>query len=214
MGISLLLTFFRPGSGRVTNAKVVNDSWAFASVTRHEFSGASTTFCFPGSPEDVWRSSKFHDKVVVELPLTPPPSPQLPSSPPRSPFAPSATPPYAPVPPPAPTTTPSPAPLHCRVSSAAHDIIPMRPSSPPAVLAAILTPPPAAPPSPTPSNALPPSLASGEVLPSRRTTLELPATPSSKRCCMSPADAAAVVNLVAMLMLFVAIMIFLKKIYG
>ncbi|XP_063586334.1 uncharacterized protein LOC134763711 [Penaeus indicus] len=147
----------------------------------------STAFSFPGSLQEIRRSSQSRsDTAVVELPLTPPPSPQLP--------------PCAPVPPPTPTTAPSPAPLHCRVSSVAHDIIPMRPSSPPAVLVAILTPPPAAPPSPTPSNALPPSLASGEVLPSRRTTPQLPATPSSKRCCMSPADAAAVVNLVAMLM--------------
>ncbi|XP_063586333.1 uncharacterized protein LOC134763710 [Penaeus indicus] len=148
------------------------------------------------------------ETAVIELPLTPPPSP------PGSPFAPSPAPPCAPVPPPTPAPAPSPAPLQCRVSSVAHDIIPMRPSSPPAVLVAILTTPPAAPPSPTPSNALPPSLASGELLPSRRTPPQLPATPSSKRCCMSPADAAAVVNLVAMLMLFVAIMIFLKKIYG
>ncbi|XP_063586332.1 uncharacterized protein LOC134763709 [Penaeus indicus] len=162
--------------------------------------GESTVF-FPENCEIFcWSRSEV---TVIELPLTPPPSP------PRSPFAPS---PFLPLP--TPTTAPSPAPLHCRVSSAAYDIIPMRPSSPPAVLAAILTPPPAAPPSPTPSNALPPSLASRELLPSRRTPPQLPATSSSWHRCMTPADVAAIVNLVAMLILFVIIVIFLKKMWN
>ncbi|XP_037783734.1 proline-rich receptor-like protein kinase PERK2 [Penaeus monodon] len=173
--------------------------------------GESTVF-FPDNRE-IFCGSRC-ETAVIELPLTPPPSPQLPSPPPRLPFVTSPAPPCSPVPPPTPTTAPSPAPLHCRVSSAAHDIIPMRSVPPPEVLVAILTLSPAAPPSSTPSAALPPSLASGEVFPSRRTPSELPATSSSRRRCMTPADVAAVVNLAAMLVLFVVIVIFLKKMWN
>ncbi|XP_069971504.1 uncharacterized protein [Penaeus vannamei] len=177
-----------------------------SSASGPESSRESTIFSFPGSLQDIQRLSHMRsDATVIELPLTPPPSP---SSPPGSPFSPS------PVPPPAPPNAPSPAPLHCWVSSAAHDVIPMRPSSPPAVLVAILTPHPTPPPSPTPSAALPPSLASGEVLPSRRTPPELPAASPPRRRCMSPAAAAAIVNLVAMAVLFVVIVVILKEMYS
>ncbi|XP_037783738.1 pectinesterase inhibitor 10-like [Penaeus monodon] len=180
MDIGLVILNSAPGIGSSCERTVFPLSW-FSS----------------GNPS----SQSRNDTAVVELPLTPPPSPQLSSSPPRSPFTPSTAPLCSTVSPPTHPNAPSPAPLHCRVSPAAHEVISMRPASPPAVFEANLTPPSVAPPSPTPSTALPPSLASGEVLPSRRMPPELPATSSSRRCCMSPADAAAIVNLVAMMVL-------------